>query len=85
MVHIGITLVEVLFGDLGTVKNKVPQNTAVFSRVLWYVPRYTATVLNFAEVIVKLPAVVAIWFKCQYLMVNKFKPSQSSCAEFYFQ
>ena len=60
------------FLGLGTTKNKVPRYTAVFSRVLLYVPRYTATVLNFAEVIVKLPAVVAIWLICQHLMVYTF-------------
>ena len=69
---------------LGTAKNKVPWYTAVFSRVPRYVPQYTATVLNSAEVIVKLPAVVASWLICQYLMVYKFKPPQSSMLSFIF-
>ena len=69
---------------LGNAKNKVPRYTAVFSRVPRYLPWYTATVLNFAEVIVKLPAVVAIWLKCQHLMVYKFKPPQSSVPSFIF-
>ena len=47
------------------------------------VPRYTTTVLNFAEVIVKLPAVVAIWLICQHL-VYKLKPPQSSVLSFTF-
>ena len=55
-------------------KNKVLQYTVVVSRVPWYVPWYTTTVLNFAEVIVKLPAVVAIWLICQHLKAYKFKP-----------
>ena len=58
---------------LGTTKNKVPQYTPVFSRVLRYIPRYTAAVLNFAEVIVKLPSVVAIWLICQHLIVYMLK------------
>ena len=70
---------------LGTDKNKVPRYIAVFSRVPWYIQRYTATVLNFAEVIVKLPEVVAICLICQHWIVYKFKPPQIICAEFYFQ
>ena len=67
---------------LGTAKNKVPWCTAVFSKVPWYVPRYTK--LNFAEITVKLPAVVAIWLICQHLMVYQFKPPQSSVLSFIF-
>ena len=69
---------------LGAVKNKVPWYTTVFSRIPWYVPLYIATVLNNAEVIVKLPAVVAMWLICQHLMVYKLKPPQSSVLSFIF-
>ena len=57
---------------------------AVFRRVPQCIPRYTATVLNFADVIVKLPALSAIWLICQHLMVCKFKPPQSSVLSFIF-
>ena len=40
--------------------------------------------VNFAEVIVKLPAAVAIWLMCQNLMVYKFKPPQLSVLSFIF-
>ena len=73
-----------LYIGLGTTKNKVPWYVAVFSRVLWYVPQYIATVLNFAVVTVKLPAVVAIWVICQHLMFFKFKPPQLSVLSFIF-
>ena len=65
-------------------KNKEPRYAAVFSRVPRYVPRYTATVLNFAGIIEKLPAVVAIWLICQHLMVFKFKSPQSYVLSFTF-
>ena len=58
---------------LGTARDNVPGYTTVFSRVLQYVPRYTATVLNFAEVIVRLPAVVTILVDMPTLTVYKFK------------
>ena len=69
---------------LGNAKNKVPWYTTVFSRVLRYIQRYTATVLNFAEVTVKLSAIVAIWLICQHLMVYKFKHPRSSVLSFIF-
>ena len=65
-------------------KIKESRYTAVFGRVPQYLPRYTAAILNFAEVIVKWPAVVAIWLICQHLMVYKFKPLQSSMLSFIF-
>ena len=73
-----------LWVGLGTMKNKVPWYTPVFSREPQYVPCYTATVLNFPEVIVKLPAEVAIWLICQHPMVYQFKPPQSSVLSFIF-
>ena len=65
-------------------KNKVSRYTTVFSRVPRYVPWYTAAVLNFADVIVKLPALSTIWLICQHLMVYKCKPPQSSVLSFIF-
>ena len=67
---------------LGTAKNKIPQYLAEYCSM--YQGYNTAAVLNFAEVIVKLPAAVAIWLMCQHLMVYKFKPSQISVLSFIF-
>ena len=52
----------ILLYRAGYCEKKVPWYTVVFSRI----PRYIATILNFAEIIVKLPAVVAIWLICRH-------------------
>ena len=44
----------------GAAKNKVSSKTVVFSRVLWYIPQYTTTVLNFADVPVTLSTLMDI-------------------------